>query len=414
MVAYHMETQRYEIEVDGEPGTKAIKRCNLELLPPSPQSSASPRVHILVPCHVASFRRLALFIRCARSVASQTVGGFSVFVGLSGPDEFRSRATAALTVLASKCPNSRWILQDDAVEARAQFQHLRHLLALSDQESAESAEAWLMFLDNDDMFHPRRVETFQAIILDPDRPPGPFSVPCKLLLDDTVGVDEGTMDKLISSGQDFDKWRSDEALSRKLTVAGAENVEALDAEEYFDFCVPASVLRNFMELTPVEITSSPWCDLRFAAALEHFCALEPIDVEGLPWLLAHHKTRMCAKKIAFDNAEGLHTFDQASMMAPQTTHDAELAAKYRCLQPGQVAMCRGRIESTVIQYCTWCPEGAAKLRRRAVGELDSAYGKGLGDELWECATATFEGHFSRSLTERNRAWWQGARGENRA
>ena len=94
------------------------------------------------------------------------------------------------------------------------------------------------------------------------------------------------------------------------------------------------------------------------------------------------------------------------MTARPTAHDAELAAKYRRLQPGQVAMCRGRIESTVIQYCVWCPEGAASMRQKAVGELDGIYGKGLGDELWASATATFEGHFSRALTERNRAWWQ--------
>lgn len=85
MVAYHRDKQRYEIEVDGAPGSKAIKECNLEMLPPSPQGSATPRVHILVPCHIASPRRLVTFMRCAKSVAHQTVGGFCVFVGLSGP-----------------------------------------------------------------------------------------------------------------------------------------------------------------------------------------------------------------------------------------------------------------------------------------------------------------------------------------
>ena len=409
MVAYHRDKQRYEIEVDGAPGSKAVKECNLEMLPPSPQGSATPRVHILVPCHIASPRRLVTFMRCAKSVAHQTVGGFCVFVGLSGPEEHRENATSYLTLLASKCPHSRWYLQDDAVEVRAQFEHLRHLLALSDQERAE---VWLMFVDNDDMMHPRRVEVFKEIIQDPTRPEGPFNVPCKLLLDDTLSPDEGTIDRLISHSQDFFKWRSDEVLRRKLSVAGAENVVALDAEEYFDWCVPASILRNFMELTPLEITGSPWCDLRFMAALEHLCVLEPMDV-NLPWLLAHYKTPLDAKKTAFDNAgrlQGLHTPDQASMMVHPTAHDAELAATYGSLQPGQVAMLRGRIESQVIQFCVWCPEKAASVRRKAVGELDAVHPKGLGDELWECATATFEGAFSRAQNERNKAWWQEAQG----
>jgi hypothetical protein len=90
--------------------------------------------------------------------------------------------------------------------------------------------------------------------------------------------------------------------------------------------------------------------------------------------------------------------------------DVELAAKYRGLQPGQMAICRRKIESVVIQYCVWCPEGAAANRRMFVGELDGTYGPGLGDELWDCTTATFEGHFSHAMAERNRAWWQKAAG----
>jgi hypothetical protein len=50
-----------------------------------------------------------------------------------------------------------------------------------------------MFLDND-MFHPQRVKIFKDTIQDPDRPGGPFKVPCKLLLDETINLDEGQME----------------------------------------------------------------------------------------------------------------------------------------------------------------------------------------------------------------------------
>jgi len=95
----------------------------------------------------------------------------------------------------------------------------------------------------------------------------------------------------------------------------------------------------------------------------------------------------------------------ASVAISQDDRDVELASKYRCLKPGQVAMCRGNIVSTVIQYCVWCPEEAAAMQRRAVGQLDQLYGQGLGGELWEEATALFESYYPPALTERNRVWW---------
>jgi hypothetical protein len=313
VVTFHPEKGRYEVSVEGCQGTKAIKRPNLELLG-SQGAAKPPRVHVLIPCHIESDRRMITFMRCVRSVASQyqdrhVPGGFSVFVGLSGPEEYRAKSTDFLAQLAVKSPQTHWNLLDDRVENRAQFEHLRHLLALSDQESAS---AWLMFVDNDDMFHPHRVHVFKQVIQDPDKPPGPFSIPCKLLLDDRVKPDEGTMERLIAGDDDFDKWKRDGALRSKLSVASADNVEELDAEEFFDYCVPASVLRDFMEMTPVEVTSSRWCDLRFLAMLEHLCVFEPMDV-GVPWLLAHYKARMHTKMVAFDKAgqfEDCHSLDQ--------------------------------------------------------------------------------------------------------
>ncbi len=75
----------------------------------------------------------------------------------------------------------------------------------------------------------------------------------------------------------------------KLSVVGAENAEELDAEDFFDFCVPATVLCGFMEL---KITSRSWCDMRFYRMLERLCILEPIFPEGVPWLLAHRNWRL--------------------------------------------------------------------------------------------------------------------------
>ena len=345
VVMFHSDKGRYEVSVEGCPGTKAIKRANLELLGAgAPGAAKPPRVHVLIPCHIESDRRLVTCIRCVRSVGSQhPPGGFSVFVGLSGPEEYRAQGTDFLALLAVQTPHIRWNLLDDGVENRAQFEHLRHLLALSDQESES---AWLMFLDNDDMFHPQRVNLFKDIIEDPDRPPGPFSVPCKLLLDESVRHDEGTMERLIAHEADFDKWKRDGALRNKLSVASADNVGALDAEEFFDFCVPASVLREFMELTPVEVTKSSWCDLRFLKMLEHLSVVEPMD-GGIPWLLAHYKTRTHTKMVAFDNAgqlENCHSRDQGMKCVCLCVVCAQTTARgtHRCVC-ASVCTCSGLI-----------------------------------------------------------------------
>jgi hypothetical protein len=97
---------------------------------------------------------------------------------------------ALLRVVNDKRSDVRWyyFVDDDHSEAKAQFEHLHDLLPIS---NAINKDAWLMFLDNDDMFHPKRVELFRREAgrrhpLDPDRVA--FNCGNKLLLNsDMIG-----------------------------------------------------------------------------------------------------------------------------------------------------------------------------------------------------------------------------------
>ena len=142
------------------------------------QSGAS--IHVFIPCHVDSQVRMVKFMRCVKSVFSQLEQHFAVLVGLSGSAEFRENCLNVLRLLAAKRPDVRCFVTNGH-EARYQFEHLRDLLDISE---AICGNAWLMFLNNDDLFHPRRIEAFKEFVDHPERSAQfgntPFSVPCKV------------------------------------------------------------------------------------------------------------------------------------------------------------------------------------------------------------------------------------------
>lgn len=76
-------------------------------------------------------------------------------------------------------------------------------------------------------------------------------------------------------------------------------------------------------------------------------------------------------------------------------------------------MCRGHVESAVIQHCVWDPDGAAAMKRHFVGDLYKSYARGFGAELWERSRAKLEGCFSRGLAQKNRAWYSHAANRTR-
>jgi hypothetical protein len=194
-------------------------------------------------------------MQCAKGVGKQTERGFSVFVGLSSPHPgMRMHAHALLHVLNNKQPGLKWYILDDELDGKAQFEHIRDLLQLSD---AIDEEAWLMFLDNDDMFHPKRVQVFwQDTMKGSRRDPNRIVFTCgnKLLLDrDIIGYNKLEWDEIVTDGGAKEPWREDKDILLVTTEAIRYEVQKLDATEYFDYCCKASVLQRFLELAPAQL-----------------------------------------------------------------------------------------------------------------------------------------------------------------
>jgi hypothetical protein len=390
---------RYQIKLPDQKKIKALKSDNIEIVKQRPLSSfpegMDRRIHVLIPCHIESHRRLATFMRCMRSVMGQTYYGFDVIISLSGPTEFCKAAKDSIFRGAALHLGARWHVDDTGLERKAQMEHMRGMVELS---SAIDPQASLLFLDNDDMFHPMRLELFHQVATDMEIPDGaPFPLGCKLLLNEDIAPDEGTLERLVAHSQDFDKWSRDAALRGKVQLAVTSQCDELDATEYFDYMVPTAVMEQFFRLNPPAMTSHKYCDLRL---LRIFETLSPIEVQDHPvcsWLIAHYKTTMDSKLRTFDNhgdtlladygrnseASNHQSFDQISTKidAPSAT-DVALAEKYGSLTPGQVRMCRQHISSVVIQFIGWDDTHLKKACNDKVKELNGLHGIGFGDDLW--------------------------------
>lgn len=369
-------------------------------------------LHVLIPCHVSSPRRITTFLRCAKSIVYQ-VGNphTSVLVGLSGPKECRDLICSALEKISENSPESIvWYLKDDELEARPQMEHIRHLLADSRRLNPD---ALLSFVDNDDMCHPTRFGAMYNSYQNAPLPVnGVFCLPCKLLLDESMTPEEGEYEKYVDleSRCDFNHWKKFSELRKKVRLATNTTANDLDAEEYFDYLVPSVVLQAFFDMTPVAVSSHRFCDLRLYTMLRYHDQLQAVD-QGDTWLLAHYKISLDEKYRIFDNhgsaGMGGQAGDQISLSTEVTSADRRLARRFRDrLSSHQVAMCRGHVESVILSI-TWGRDHfeLEEAKQEKVAELSQRYGRGFGDALWqECSQQIHSLFDSGSLTRAERTW----------
>jgi hypothetical protein len=397
VVKYHHAKDRYEVRIGDQEKTHALKPANL--VPPQPfAGEASTAMHVLIPCHLDSPRRVLLFRRCAQSVAFQQrlPGMINVFVSLSGSLRGGNGACSIIKDLRARAdenPAIRWHVLDNGHEQRSQFEHLDDMLEAS-MELCSSA--WLMFLDNDDLWHPWRINVFHRVLsqrIAAGEGDAPFSIPCKLVLKNMTG-DDGRLDQLICGYDDWDTWKQDPALASQITETAA-GLHGEDCDEFFDYCVPTSVFRDFMRTTPARIKAHTYCDLRFDALLRLITDDDQVGLgQEIPWLMAHHKITMDVKQACFDSAAtgSLHTdATRASMSVSSAPEDAELVSRFQLsITPEQVAMTRKHVESAAIQHIACDDEFQSKhdrkhneYRSEVLAEINkSRKSPGFGEALW--------------------------------
>ena len=353
------------------------------------QAPPPRRIHLLIPSHVGSESRLQTFKRCASSVVNQTYSNYEVFLSISGLEKYRKKSINFVTSQKTK----PWNIHDTGKQQLSQMEHLRKLLQISYERDPQ---AFLMFLDNDDMMHPMRLMAFNDASSSLDLPDNmPFTIPCKLIIssETTTTAPNATMDSFISSPRDFDQWKRNSKLRRKnVQLIPSSRCDDMDCNEYFDYIVPTSVMVKFFNENPVGITSHKFCDLILYRVLADLFPYEAQDHPSYPWLLIHYKVSEDAKKHTFDNhgrrdkkKKGkCHSIDQASFGGEfkPSDRDVNLARKYHRISPGQVAMCRGHLESLVITYIGRDNWTLNDVKRQKTIELNGLYGYGLGNELW--------------------------------
>lgn len=369
------------------------------------------KFHILIPCHIASDRRMRLFFQCLLSVMTQKNYDkeYEVFVGVSGPLEYRKLVIELIQNVEHKNPNITFHISDTKKEQFPQMEHFRHLVKKS---ANRNSNAYILFLDNDDMFHPLRLAAFEDAYINLGLPSGsPMPLSCKLLLNENVSLEEGKLSNLCKDGDSF-YWRNSWNLRRKIQWAPTSKCDDMDATEYMDFMVPTRIMQKFFRVTPVSITSHKFCDLRLLAILERICPIEVIDNPHFPWLLAHYKTSWDTKLENFDThgsgrTISSNTLEQASVgRFKANKRDIDLSKRFRHLSPGQISIMRGHLESLVIQYIGWNAPALDDVKFSKIMEINRCHGPGIGDSLWRQVESDMRNLFKRDEMRNSRLAWE--------
>eukprot|EP00554_Chaetoceros_debilis_P013149 CAMPEP_0194127510 /NCGR_PEP_ID=MMETSP0150-20130528/60559_1 /TAXON_ID=122233 /ORGANISM="Chaetoceros debilis, Strain MM31A-1" /LENGTH=420 /DNA_ID=CAMNT_0038821435 /DNA_START=107 /DNA_END=1366 /DNA_ORIENTATION=- len=325
-------------------------------------------VHILIPCHVDSEQIAVLFLRCIQSVADQQVNSeFRVFVGLSGPQKHRDSCLNIISAISSQQTNSRWYVEDTGEETRAEFEHLRHLVDLS---TSVDAEAQLLLMNNVALMHPLRTIVFVEGKKNLGIPKEcPFPLSCKLLLGGNITAEEGQMGRLITESKDFNFWQVDPSLKDKIEWVSNSRSKNMEADEYFDYLIPTSVMMKFFRLNPKGVTSSKFCGLRLLAILQKIAPVDAVDMPIYPWLLAQYKigTKRKLEEILTASSDDNDNNDDAA--TSHSDSDKELAERHS-LSPIQLVQCREHLESILIGYYQWNEEELLHAREKKLVVLN--------------------------------------------
>jgi len=344
------------------------------------------------------------------------VGRCRIFVGISGHDKLRQLAMDSLR-LAAAMPEKgidmqplgrhhQWVIvgeeAGDEYVAKSQFQHYKALLGVS---MLIKSNAWLMFLDNDDLYHPLWVRFFQDKIAERKKEKDivegrAFYCGSKLLIDvakvnDRFGDGEEGIIK-------YDQFipRYDE-LADLVTVAATidENAE-MNTQEYFDFCVRSDVLQSFIEATPDGILCSKFCDCRFAASVAF---QDMYEHPTQKWLLMHHRVR-CDDIIQQIRDSDLDTYTNSMLKVEISDDDCHLA-QVTGLRDVDIAFHRRDIEECAIQAVGRDDEYALFHRNRAVRKKDKRFGHRIGTLLWDQVMENFESYYMEEQAIKSKNWW---------
>ena len=428
---YDKTTHRYRVQVkldDGSTKALALKPQNITLLPNKKTDAGSSIrgndsfyytgdwniAHVLVPCHLENKRRYEQFRQCARSLVHQT-GRCRIFISISGQPDLRQLAMDSLrfgAAIPEKLigQHHQWIVLEEQTfdgscyTKKSQFQHYKSLVDVS---AKIKANAWLMFLDNDDMYHPLRVRYIQNIIA--ERRQEEHTVDKAFYCGGKLLIDVGKANAKFGSGDEdiitYDKIIClDEELSDIVSVAAtARENEEKDVQEYFDFCVKTEILQRFTEVTPDKMLSHKFCDVRFSGSLAH-PRIKCYDHPFQEWLLMHFRVSLS------DRHERFLELDMATytneMVRVNVSDDDRRLGELTGLKDAKIAFFRKDIEECAIQCVHRDDANTMFFHDRRVPIMNSEHGHDIGTFLWNEVMAKFESYYTEDQAEISREWWK--------
>ena len=410
VLKYDKETGRYGIQIEVGEGKKkqlAIKPTNILLSDDKNKKEWDDRlVHVFVPCHTSDRRRHEQFRQCGRSLAVQ-VGRCRIFVSVSG--ELRDEAVGTLrTAAALPKPvggHHQWFVMETS-DQKSQFQHFQSLFPIS---MALNPCAWLMFLDNDDMYHPFRVRWFQDCakkIRDNLKIDGFYSGG-KLLIDEMKVQEKFGDDDAVN----LDLFLNlDDSLNGIVDVAATieENSEK-DVIEYFDYCIRSKVMKKFLSVTPQEILSHPFCDVRFGVCIQQLNTVTRYHPTE-EWLLMHYRVRHLDRHQLFLNRD-MDSRKNAMVSVTISEEDRALSEETG-LDEAMIAFCRKDIEEGAIMMVERDDAGLEHRRKMLVPGLDREHGSEIGTRIWQATWKKFSAYFTAELAKKNRQWYEASNRQN--
>lgn len=255
----HVFVERRAAQLWGRQCSQCMRRACLLEGETAELQDGKPRIVAMLASHLADDIRLWKLRRCLDSIRMQSDPPDAVLVHWSAAPGFAEDAEQLFSKFASglSCP----VVVRSGNQA-SQFEHyaaLRHELA--EYCRGDAASTWVIFSDDDDVWHPRRSAHFgraaaSAIAV---------GQPAACIFRDAR---PGSEEVFPASAREV------EALLRAGNAEQTGDVAAVQAGfrlEYFHYCVQTRVLNDFFERALPTVLASPYCDLALAEYVRLRC-----------------------------------------------------------------------------------------------------------------------------------------------
>ena len=218
--------------------------------PPDPPGSAiaagSGEVQLVavLASHISNEKRLRYLSECLQSVRQQTQLPSQFLVGISALRPMLKPVLDLLRQVAAElAPRGCAVHTEQSKTPRSQFEH--HLALLPRLQGLDARSTWVMFSDDDDLWHPRRAESYAAAVR-----AAPESL--RSLYSPVYGVNT----------QELELRRDGSVVTEQLTMRRSSLQDGTD--NYWSMVTRLEAWRAYFEATPALELKSIYSDVDYS------------------------------------------------------------------------------------------------------------------------------------------------------